>query len=64
MMELVTNPQYPPGTVLEVGDFGNWREVKLLNDNGPQGRATVMREKAKGAVTHVKEVLKRDVDAA
>lgn len=62
MMALVTDPKYPPGTVLEVGDIGTWREVKLLNDIGPQGRATKLRDRAKNAVNDVKEVLKKDAE--
>jgi hypothetical protein len=56
MMALLTNDKYPPGTVLEVGDVGLWREVGLLNDSGPKGRATVTSRKEE-AVEGVKRIL-------
>ena len=41
MLAAATDLKYPPGTILEVADINdNWREVKILNDPGPQGAAT------------------------
>ncbi|KAJ5131989.1 hypothetical protein N7448_006147 [Penicillium atrosanguineum] len=60
MMSLVTNPKYPPGTVLEIGDIGGWREVGLFNDTGPHGRSTLPRPKAKDAIKLVEQALKDD----
>lgn len=60
MMALLTDSKYPPGTILEVGDVGKWREVHLFNDGGPQGRATVLREKAKAQIELVKDILAKD----
>lgn len=39
MLALLVDNRYPSGTVLEVGDFENWRVVQLLNDAGPQAKA-------------------------
>ncbi|KAJ5646575.1 hypothetical protein N7490_002947 [Penicillium lividum] len=63
MMSLVTDSRYPPGTILEIGDIGGWREVGLLNDPGPQGRSTLPRPKAKNAVKLVEEALADDAGA-
>ncbi|OAA60222.1 NAD(P)-binding domain protein [Niveomyces insectorum RCEF 264] len=41
MFAVATDPKYPPGTILECADLDdNWRVVNLLNDPGPQGRAS------------------------
>jgi hypothetical protein len=60
MMALVTDSRYPSGTVLEVADIGGWREVQLLNDGGPQGRAASSRAKAAEAIRIVEEALDKD----
>lgn len=60
MMTLITDPKYPSGTVLEVADIGGWREVHLLNDGGPQGRAAASRAKAAEAIRIVEEALNKD----
>lgn len=57
---LISDPKYPPGTILEVGDVGGWREVNLLRDNGPQGRSTLPRQKAKDAIRIVEAALQKD----
>jgi hypothetical protein len=64
MMALVTGTKYPSGTVLEVADIGGWREVKLLNDGGPQGRAASSRAKAAEAIRIVEEALDKDSRAS
>lgn len=61
-MALVTDSKYPSGTVLEVGDIGCWREVAILHDEGPQGRSTLPRLKAKDAIRNVERVLKEDAE--
>lgn len=38
MFALLTDKKYKSGTILEVTDFENWREVSILNDP-PQGPA-------------------------
>ncbi|KAL2815738.1 NAD(P)-binding protein [Aspergillus granulosus] len=60
MMALVVESKYSSGTVLEVADIGGWREVKLLNDGGPQGRAASARAKAAEAIRIVEEALRQD----
>lgn len=60
IIALISDSNYPSGTVLEVGDIGGWREVHLLNDVGPQGRSTLPRAKAKDAVSLVKRALEKD----
>lgn len=60
MIALVTDAKYPPGTVLEVGDIGQWREVMLFNDGGPQGRSTNLRSKVKQLEEIVRASLKKD----
>lgn len=41
MMAVATDTKYPSGTILECADLGdNWRVVNMLNDPGPQGRAS------------------------
>ena len=60
MIALMTDAKYPPGTILEIGDIGQWREVMLFNDDGPKGRATVLRKRAKDQVEMVKEWLEKD----
>ena len=64
MLALVTDGKYPSGTVLEVGDIGNWREVHLLNEIGAQGRSTLPRTKAKDAVKIVEASLKKDEESS
>jgi hypothetical protein len=61
MIALLSDSSYPPGTVLEVGDVGRWRPVSLLNDPGPQGRATVTSKKD-DAIAGVKKMLDMDLD--
>jgi len=48
MMSLLTDKKYKPGTILEVCDIGNWREVELLNDPGPSGPASKTSRKHEG----------------
>lgn len=60
IIALITNVKYAPGTVLEVGDIGGWREVSLLHDVGPQGRSTLPRQKAKDAIKLVEAALEKD----
>ncbi|KIW53179.1 hypothetical protein PV05_08771 [Exophiala xenobiotica] len=45
MFALLTDRKYKSGTILEVCDIGNWREVSLLNDPGPRGPATLTSKK-------------------
>lgn len=61
MFLLLTNTKYPPGTILEVCDVGehNWRQVSLLNDNGPQGPASKTSNKA-GAIQDIMQYLHPD----
>jgi 3-hydroxybutyrate dehydrogenase len=60
MMALCTDEtKYQSGTVLEVTDVENWREVRMLNDPGPQGKATVVSNKELG-LTDVRAILERD----
>lgn len=41
MLAVATDLKYPPGTILEVADVNdNWREVSILNDPGPHGKAS------------------------
>lgn len=63
IIALITDVKYAPGTVLEVGDIGGWREVSLLNDVGPQGRSTLPRQKAKDAIKLVEAALENDIIA-
>jgi len=63
MIALITEKQYVGGTVLEVGDIGQWREVQILGDIGPQGRSTLPRSKAKAMFTLVDKALKEDARA-
>jgi hypothetical protein len=60
IIALITDVKYAPGTILEVGDIGGWREVSLLNDVGPQGRSTLPRQRAKDAINLVDAALKND----
>lgn len=60
MLSLITSSTYPPGSIVEIGDIGGWREVGLLNDPGPQGRSTLPRPKAKNAIKLVEQALKDD----
>jgi len=46
MFALLTEAKYKAGTILEVCDIGNWREVGLLNDSGPRGPASTTSNKA------------------
>lgn len=62
ILMLLTESSYPSGTILEVGDLGVFREVKLLNDPGPQGRSAQPREKAQEAVKLVYQALKGDLE--
>ena len=59
MLALLTESKYISGTVLEVGDT-TWREVQLLNDPGPQGRATLPRSKAADSIKLVEQALLND----
>lgn len=41
MLAVATDLDYPAGTILEVADLDDsWRVVNMLNDPGPQGRAS------------------------
>ncbi|KIW16970.1 hypothetical protein PV08_04161 [Exophiala spinifera] len=60
MVALLTEEKYVGGTILEIGDIGQWRQVQILGDIGPQGRSTLPRSKAKSAVDLVKKALKAD----
>ncbi|EXJ65478.1 hypothetical protein A1O7_01819 [Cladophialophora yegresii CBS 114405] len=51
MLALVTDKKYVAGTVLEVCDTDNWREVGLLNDPGPRGSASVTSRKHEGIIS-------------
>ncbi|KAH0845711.1 NAD-dependent 15-hydroxyprostaglandin dehydrogenase [Fonsecaea pedrosoi] len=62
MMAVCLDPKYPPGTILEVADVDNWREVKLLNDPGPQGRA-ILASKKQDAVADVIAFIEKDKQA-
>ncbi|KAK5203657.1 hypothetical protein LTR47_008466 [Exophiala xenobiotica] len=53
MFALLTDRKYKAGTILEVCDIGNWREVSLLNDSGPRGPATFTSKKNQA----IKEIL-------
>ena len=50
MLALISDDKYASGTILEVGDIDMWHEVQLLNDPGPQGKSTLSRSKAAGAI--------------
>lgn len=63
MLAVATDPKYPPGTVLEVADFGNWRVVPLLNNPGPQGKAKQVSNKDLG-LEDVKKMLEKDRSSA
>lgn len=56
MLAVATELKYPPGTVLEVADPGNWRVVHLLNDPGPQGKATTSSRKDE-TIADIKRIL-------
>ena len=60
MLALLTDPKYKPGTVLEVADMGNWREVQLLNDPGPSGRASAASNKTQAIYEDVNRFLEED----
>jgi hypothetical protein len=51
--------KYPSGTILEVADPDDWRAVNLLNDPGPQGKATAVSQKDQ-AVADIKAILEDD----
>ena len=59
MVAVCLDPKYVPGTILEVADPDSWREVKLLNDPGPQGRA-ILASKKQSAVNEVIVLLEKD----
>ncbi|KAJ9606671.1 hypothetical protein H2200_008679 [Cladophialophora chaetospira] len=59
MLAVCLDSKYPSGTVLEITDIDNWREVMLLNDPGPQGRA-VIASKKKDAIADVVAAMERD----
>ncbi len=60
MFALLTDPKFKPGTVLEVCDVDNWREVALLNDPGPRGPASEASKKSE-AIADVKRFLEEDM---
>ncbi|KAI1616247.1 NAD-dependent 15-hydroxyprostaglandin dehydrogenase [Exophiala viscosa] len=63
MFALLTDARYKAGTILEVCDIGNWREVELLNDSGPRGPASTTSNKAeaiKGVLPHLSKDGKYD----
>lgn len=59
MLAVCLDPKYPPGTILEVADTDNWREVKLLNDPGPQGKA-ILASRKQDAVADVLAFIEKD----
>ncbi|KAK5052605.1 hypothetical protein LTR84_002470 [Exophiala bonariae] len=59
MLAVCFDSKYPAGTVLEVTDVDNWREVMLLNDPGPQGRA-ILASKKQEALSDVLAILEQD----
>jgi hypothetical protein len=59
MLAVCLDPKYAPGTILEVADPDSWREVQLLNDPGPQGRATWTSRK-QDALEDVKAMIEKD----
>jgi 3-hydroxybutyrate dehydrogenase len=59
MFALVTDSKYRPGTVLEVCEVGNWREVSLLNDPGPSGPASKTSKKHE-AIQQILKYLQSD----
>lgn len=59
MIAVCLDAKYPPGTILEVADMGNWREVMLLNDPGPQGKA-ILASKKQDAVADVVALIEKD----
>ena len=59
MIAVCLDPQYPPGTILEVADPDSWRPVMLLNDTGPQGRA-ILASKKQDAVAGVLALIEKD----
>ena len=63
MFALLTDRKYKSGTILEVCDIGNWREVSLLNDPGPRGPATFTSKKHE-AIKSILPFLSKDGKAA
>lgn len=59
MLAVCLDSKYPPGTVLEVTDVDNWREVMLLNDPGPQGKA-ILASKKRDALADVLAIIEQD----
>ena len=61
MFALLINKKYASGTVLEVCDVGEekWRQVELLNDNGPSGPASTTSNKA-AAIEGIMQYLQVD----
>lgn len=60
IIALLEDSGYSSGTILEVGDIGRWRPVKVVHDEGPQGRSTLPRAKAQQALSIVKNALHLD----
>lgn len=59
MFALLTDAKYKAGTILEVCDVGNWREVELLNDPGPRGPASSTSKKSE-AIKGILPYLSKD----
>ena len=59
MVAVCLDPKYPPGTILEVTDVDNWRQVMMLNDPGPQGKA-ILASKKQNAVADVVAMIEQD----
>ncbi|RGP68815.1 hypothetical protein FSPOR_5020 [Fusarium sporotrichioides] len=57
MIALLTDTKYVGGSILEVGDIGSWREVRILGDIGPQGRSTLPRAKTVDATNRLSNFL-------
>lgn len=62
MVAVCLDPKYPPGTILEVADPDSYREVMMLNDPGPQGRAILASGK-QDAVSGVIALIEKDKQA-
>lgn len=59
MLAVCVDSKYPAGTILEVTEIENWREVMLLNDPGPRGKA-VLASKKQDALADVIAILEQD----
>lgn len=59
MLAACLDEKCPPGTILEVADMDNWREVQLLNDPGSQGKA-ILASRKRDAVADVISWIEKD----